>query len=133
MIKLEPPQGSMITQNPFISDQRSQAKLELRQQIQAALDSAKRLPPQECLREIEIRLFAIQAYCRTVDKTFIVVKQRITCDQYGLGGRNHDAATLFRGPSGDASVAICVTDRGSLLHRSSGSWQVYRNAGDITV
>uniref|UniRef100_A0A832H0S9 Uncharacterized protein n=1 Tax=Oscillatoriales cyanobacterium SpSt-402 TaxID=2282168 RepID=A0A832H0S9_9CYAN len=133
MIKLEQPQGSIITQNSFTSDQRSQVKLELRQRIQAALDSAKHLPPQECLREIETRLLAIQADCKTIAKTFIVIKQRITCNQFGLGGSNQDAATLFRGPNNDASVAICVTDRGSLLHRSSRPWQVYRNAGDITV
>lgn len=137
MIKLEikPDQSQSFanTKNALIPDPRSQVRQELGQRIHTALQSAKDLPAQDCLREIKTRLLAIQVYCGTIAKTFIVVEQRVTCDQYGLGGDKHDAATLFRGPNDDASVAICVTDRGSLLHRSSNSWQVYRNAGDVAV
>ncbi|EKQ67987.1 hypothetical protein OsccyDRAFT_4289 [Leptolyngbyaceae cyanobacterium JSC-12] len=113
------------------SNQRSRIKQELRQKINAALQVAQCLPPQECLQEIKSRLLAIQADCSLIQKTFIVIEERITCDQYGLGGYRNHMATLFRGPSEDASVAICVTDRGSLLHRNGSPWQVYRNAGDV--
>lgn len=111
--------------------QRSQIRQELRQRIEAALEVAKVLPPGECLQEIRDNLLAIQRYCKTVEKTFIVVEEIITCNQHGLGGSDKNTATLFRGPSEDASVAICVTDRGSLLHRNSCDWRIYRNAGDV--
>ena len=52
-------------------------------------------------------------------------------DEYELGGSHQQKATLFRGPSEDASVAICVTSQGSLLHRNGSLWQIYYNAGDI--
>lgn len=103
----------------------------LSERIHAALQFAKNLPPEECLAAIKISLAAIQAYCRTIEKPFVVIEERITCDQHDLGGNSHHQATLFRGPCKDASVAICVTDRGSLLYRSSNEWQIYRNAGDI--
>jgi hypothetical protein len=124
-------QVSANRKNSLISNPRSQVKQDLRQKIQLALQSAKDLPPQQCLREIRNRLLAIQAYCRTINKTFIVVEERITCNQYGLGGQQYNGAILFRGPSEDASVAICVTDNGSLLHRNSSPWKIYRNTGDI--
>jgi hypothetical protein len=62
---------------------------------------------------------------------FIVCELRIACDQYDLGGSKHHQATLFRGPSEDASVAICVTEQGSLLHRNDSDWKIYCNAGDV--
>lgn len=110
---------------------RAKIKQELRQRIQALLQFAKDLPPEECLREIKARLLAIQQYCLTVEKTFVVVEEQITCDQHELGGSDQHQATLFRGPSEDASVAICVTQRGSLLHRNGYSWTIYRDAGDV--
>lgn len=99
--------------------------------IHDALQSAQDLSPNHCLKEIRNRLLAIKKYCATVDKTFIVVEETITCDQYSLGGCHENAATLFRGPSEDASVAICVTKKGSLLYRNGGLWKIYRYAGDI--
>lgn len=110
---------------------REQIKQMLRQQIGAALHSAQNLPPTERLLDIKTQLAAIQADCRAIEHTFIVVEVHITCNQYGLNGRTQDMATLFRGPSEDASVAICVTARGSLLHRNGGAWVVYYNAGDV--
>lgn len=119
----------IFVENQQRDRQRSQIKQELRQRIEAALEAAKVLPPGDCLQEIRDNLLAIQCYCKTVEKTFIVVEENITCNQHGLGGSDRNTATLFRGPSEDASVAICVTDRGSLLHRSSCDWRIYRNAG----
>jgi hypothetical protein len=110
---------------------REQIKQTLRQQIGATLHSAQNLPPTERLPAIKTRLAAIQADCQAIAHTFIVVEVHITCDQYGLNGRMQDTATLFRGPSEDASVAICVTAQGSLLHRNGGAWVVYRNTGDV--
>jgi hypothetical protein len=115
----------------FPQDRREQSKLELRRRIQEALQSAKDLSPDDCCHEVRVRLSAIREYCQTVKKTFIVVEERITCDQFGLGGVHEELATLFRGPSEDASVAICVTDRGSLLHRNDCPWQIYSDKGDI--
>ena len=115
----------------FNLDQRSHLKHELRQRIATALQVAQALTAPECLQEIKTRLLAIQAYCQTMNKPFIFVEERITCDQYDLGCNKPHAATLFRGPSEDASVAICVTDQGSLLYRNSSLWQVYKNGGDI--
>lgn len=111
--------------------QRQAIRRELQQKIEAALEAAKPLPPEDCLQEIKDQLLAIQIHCRAIAKTFIVVEEKITCSQYGLGGSDRAIATLFRGPSEDASVAICVTYKGSLLHRNGGSWTVYRNAGDV--
>ncbi|MCG8363733.1 MAG: hypothetical protein MJA27_10440 [Pseudanabaenales cyanobacterium] len=106
-------------------------KQELRRRLQKALNSAKQLPPTHCRNEIREQLTAIQVYCHAIEKTFIFVEQRITCNQYGLGGNPQERATLFRGPNEDASVAICVTDKGSLLHRNDCPWEIYRDAGDI--
>jgi hypothetical protein len=114
-------------------NQREQFKQELRQKINVMLQYAKELPPEQCLREIRSRLFAIQHYCAAIGKTFIAIEEMITCDQYELGGNYSDTATLFRGPNVDASVAICVTKQGSLLHRNSGFWRIYRDAGDVNL
>ena len=114
-------------------NQREQIKRELQQRIYAALQNAKELPPDQCLHEIRNRLFAIQHYCKIAGKTFIAIEETITCDQYELGGNHQDTATLFRGPSLDASVAICVTEQGSLLHRNSSFWKIYKNAGDVNL
>ncbi|MBW4661166.1 MAG: hypothetical protein KME15_21020 [Drouetiella hepatica Uher 2000/2452] len=114
-----------------LENQREQIKRELRQKINETLQNAKNLSPSKCLDEIRSRLFAIQQYCKVHGKTFIAIEETITCDQYGLGGNRADAATLFRGPNVDASVAICVSKQGSLLHRDGSSWQIYKNAGDV--
>ena len=103
----------------------------LQQKIQTTLQMAQGLPAEACLHIVKVRLLAIQADCRAIAKTFIFVEENITCDQYNLGGCAQHQATLFRGPSEDASVAICITARGSLLHRDGKAWQVYHNAGDI--
>jgi len=120
-----------VERSPFTPQHRGHVKQELRRRIYAALQIAKDLPPVECLKEIEARLLAIQAYCKAVERSFIMVKVKITCDQYGLGGCHYDTATLFRGPSEDASVAICVTAKGSLLHRNGWDWKAYQNMGDV--
>lgn len=113
------------------STQRQRVKLELRRIIRQALQAAKDLSAEDCLSEIRARLLAIQSYCESLDKTFITVEERITCDRYDLGGSPQHPAILFRGSSEDASVAICVTHRGSLLHRSDSAWTIYRNRGDV--
>jgi len=122
---------SKIAIDPLTQYRRSQVKQEIGQKIYTALQSAKDLPLDQCLGEITARLLAIQKYCEFLGKTFIVIEEHTTCNNYELGGCVQDQAILFRGPSEDASVAICVTDKGSLLHRNSSSWQVYRNAGDV--
>ena len=106
-------------------------KQELRSRLQEALHAAKDLPPMQCRNEIRKRLTAIQRYCRANGKTFIFIEQRITCDEFDLMGDRKEKATLFRGPSEDASVAICITDKGSLLHRNDFPWRIYRDKGDI--
>lgn len=108
-----------------------QIKQELRLRIQEALQTAKTLTAKACLEEIRKHLLSIQQYCQSVEKTFIFVEQEITCDQYKLQGSQQDVATLFRGPNEDASVAICVTQKGSLLYRNGCWWIIYRNMGDI--
>ena len=108
-----------------------QIKQELRRRLQEGLYLAKHLPPTHCRNEIREQLTTMQIYCKTVEKTFIFVEERITCNQYGLGGNHADMATLFRGPNEDASVAICVTDKGSLLHRNGCPWKIYKDAGDV--
>jgi len=111
--------------------QRSLIGQELQQNIQAALQVAKALPIDECLMEIEKRLLAIQAYCKTIKKTFIVVEEKITCEQYELGGSSQESAVLFRGLSQEMTVAICITAQGSLLHYNGYDWIGYRNVGDV--
>jgi hypothetical protein len=110
--------------------QRQKFKQELRQRIHEALQFAKDLSPDDCLAEIKNRLLAIQRDCLSMQKSFIVVEEQITCDQYNIGGSKQETATLFRGPSPDASVAICVTQRGSLLYRNGNLWVVYRHVGN---
>jgi hypothetical protein len=110
---------------------RSQIRQEIGQRIHELLKTAKNLPPQDCLNEIRDTLSEIQKICLSVDKSFIFVEKRITCANYQLGGSSEDTAILFRGPREDASVAICVTDKGSLLHRNGSPWSVYRDAGDV--
>lgn len=112
-------------------EQREQIKQEMRRRIQQALEFAKDLSTDDCQDEIRSRLFTIQKYCKSVGKTFIVFEERITCEQFGLGGSREESATLFRGPNENASVAICVTDRGSLLYRNDSPWRIYRNFGDV--
>ncbi|MDB9528047.1 hypothetical protein PN498_18780 [Oscillatoria sp. CS-180] len=106
-------------------------KQELRRRISETLTIAQLLPPGEACDEIRDRLLRMQDYCSSNGKTFIFIEQRINCHQFELGGRNDATATLFRGPSEDASVAICVTDEGSLLYRNDSSWTLYRNEGDV--
>jgi hypothetical protein len=121
------------TNIPPIQNQRERVKQVLGQKIYAALLSAQTLPPDDCLQEIKNRLLAIQTECQTIGKSFIVVEERITCSQHELKGCDRDSATLFRGPSENASVAICVTDKGSLLHRNGDCWRVYKNVGDVNA
>ncbi len=116
-----------------IENQRSRVKQVVGQKIYAALLSAQKLPPSDCLQEIKNRLLILQIECQTIGKSFIVVEERVTCSQHGLKGYDRDKATLFRGPSETASVAICVTDKGSLLHRNGDCWRVYKNVGDVNV
>ncbi|NEQ50813.1 MAG: hypothetical protein F6K11_11865 [Leptolyngbya sp. SIO3F4] len=99
--------------------------------LQETLSVAQKLPVAKRRKFIRQGLENIQDYCATFEKTFIFHELTITCDQYGLGGCQHHSATLFRGPNEDASVAICVTDQGSLLHRNDSPWTVYRDAGDV--
>lgn len=106
-------------------------KQQLRQLLKEILAAARET--HSANRPILIRqgLDRIQTYCKNVGKTFIFCELRITCNEYDLGGSQQHSATLFRGPSEDASVAICVTDRGSLLHRNDSFWTVYCDAGDV--
>ena len=120
-------------QADYLATQSSQGQIKqiLRESIHEALRTAKALEPDACLMEIRDQLCAIQAYAKLAGKTFIFVEESITCDRYELGGRFEDAATLFRGPSENASVAICVTQNGSLLYRNGCAWSVYKDAGDV--
>ncbi|NEP18459.1 MAG: hypothetical protein F6J97_16410 [Leptolyngbya sp. SIO4C1] len=108
-----------------------QVKTKLRQMLYETLEAAQATPVTARQQLVRQRLQAIQTYCRRVKKTFIVVELEITCNQYELGGSSISRAVLFRGPSENASVAICVSDRGSILHRNDSDWQVYCNAGDV--
>jgi len=125
------PVQSQQNLNQQNQNQQDLVKQEIRQQIDQALRSAQTLPPGDRTNEIRCRLAALQNYCTTVNKTFIVVEQIVTCDRFDLGGSTDERAILFRGPKEEASVAICVTEKGSLLHRNSSPWCVYRNEGDI--
>lgn len=128
LIPRDATQQDLTPRNPV---QRDPIKQELRRRIYETLEVASDLAAGDRLDEIKFRLFAIQTYCKTVEKTFIVVEQSIACDQFELGGSPNDTAILFRGPNEDASVAICVTHKGSILHRNDCSWTVYKNEGDI--
>lgn len=92
---------------------------------------AQQKPRSERYQTVRQRLNKIQDYCTSVGKKFIVCELQITCDQYDLGGNRQINATLFRGPNEDASVAICMTEQGSLLHRNDSPWKDYCDAGDI--
>ncbi|MEM9008725.1 MAG: hypothetical protein AAGE59_35095 [Cyanobacteria bacterium P01_F01_bin.86] len=111
---------------------REQIKQVIRQKISQMLQGAQSLSKANCLNCIRDGLGDTQSYCKSVGKNFIFVEESITCDQYDLGGLNINRAVLFRGPSEDASVAICVTAKGSLVHRNDGTWKIYRNMGDIS-
>lgn len=103
---------------------KKEIKQEIRKRLQKTLLSAqlrKRSHRQQFIRE---SLNDIQLYCQRLEKVFIVCEQSITCDQFDLGGGSHDRAMLFRGPSDAASVAICLTEKGSLLHRNDSDWQI---------
>lgn len=114
-------------------NQREQIKQEIRRRIHETLQVVRDLPSNDCLSEVRNKLLVVQLYCQSVGKTFIFVEECITCDQYDLGGHHDDKATLFRGPSKAASVAICVTNKGSLLHRSDCPWKIYKHMGDVNL
>ncbi|MEM8503891.1 MAG: hypothetical protein AAF716_12140 [Cyanobacteria bacterium P01_D01_bin.1] len=107
-------------------------KQTLRRLLQETLYATPEKPIAERQNFVRERLSYIQRLCGNFDKTFIVCELDVTCDQYGLGGSNQHTATLFRGPSEEASVAICITERGSVLHRNDSPWQVYDDAGDVS-
>jgi hypothetical protein len=117
---------SIHSENP-----RSRIRKEIGKRIYDLLQTAKDLPTSECLNEVRTTLLEIQQDCQKLEKSFIFVEKRITCANYALGGSATDQATLFRGPREDASVAICVTDQGSVLHRNGSPWTAYRNVGDV--
>lgn len=100
----------------------AQIKQRIREQIQTLLNAAKALEIEPCVSTIRAGLTQIQLYCTSVGKTFIFVEEVVPCDRHELGGLPTETATLFRGPSTDASVAICIM-RGALLYRNGGAWQ----------
>ncbi len=106
-------------------------KQEMRRLLQETLKSVQQQPIAERRQFVWKKLCDIQSYCESVNKTFIACELSITCNQYDLGGSQHHHATLFRGPNEDASVAICVTEQGSLLHRNDSDWNIYCDAGDV--
>jgi hypothetical protein len=114
-----------------IHNSSEQIKQDLRQKIAVILQVAKELPPEVCCDWVRTKLLSLQKHCQMIGKVFIVVEEKITCDCYELGGSHEHAATLFRGPDENASVAICVTGCGSLIYRNSSPWIVHRNFGDI--
>ena len=107
-------------------------KQTIRRLLQETLTVAQKLPVAKRRRFVRQSLENIHDYCATFEKTFIVCELTITCDQYDLGGCQHHSATLFRGPSEDASVAICITQQGSLLHRNNSPWTIYCDVGDVS-
>lgn len=107
-------------------------KQTLRWLLQETLNETLEKPIAERQQFVRERLNYIQALCKSINKTFIVCEIGVTCDQYELGGSSQHTATLFRGPSEEASVAICITERGSVLHRNDSSWKVYDDAGDVS-
>ncbi len=132
--------NSQFIKDQWRSDERSsvstlnrqeQIKQELSFRIQNILQTAQKLSADDCVPEVRQRLLNLQEYCRLAGKRFIFVEKNIFCNQYDLQGESHDGATLFHGPKEDASVAICVTQKGSLLYRNSSPWIIYRNMGDI--
>lgn len=111
---------------------REKIKQEIRRRIGETLQLSECLSANDCLHEVRKGLLATQEYCESVGKGFLFFEEFITCDQYDLGGTSEDRAILFRGPSEDASVAICVTLKGSLAHRNDSPWRIYKNVGDIS-
>lgn len=133
-MKLLAKRNTQTSQKPIhalIQIRQDSINQEIRLRISEALQAARNLPPEDRVDEVRFRLFAIQNYCRTVEKTFAVVEQQITCDQFDLDGCADDRAILFQSSSEDISVAICVTHKGSLLHRNSCPWKLDKNEGDI--
>lgn len=135
-----------------IQDRSQSIKQELRQRISQILENSQNILSnssinnhreqdgiekcvekyiEQCASTIRAGLLSIQIYCQTVEKKFIFVEQVITCDQHDIGGRREAKAILFRGPNEDASVAICITQHGSLLYRNDSPWMIYRDAGDL--
>ena len=106
-------------------------KQELRLLLRETLTMVQKEPVANRQQFVRKKLEYIQGHCQRANKKFIVCELGITCDQYGLGGSEHHCAVLFRGPSEDASVAICVTDRGSVLYRSGSPWQLIYSARDV--
>lgn len=106
-------------------------KQTIRRLLRETLVTAQKLPIARRRNYIRQSLENIQDYCATFEKTFIFREITISCDQYGLGGSQYHFATLFRGPSEDASVAICITEQGTLLHRNDSPWKVYCHGGDV--
>ncbi len=104
----------------------------LRQLLQETLMLARETPAAKRDRFVRNSLKYIQIYCQRVSQPFAFHELEIACNQYGLGGSLHHSATLFHGPNEEVSVAICVTKKGSLLHRNDGPWQVYYSAGDVS-
>ena len=106
-------------------------KQNIRRLLQETLIIAQEREISERRQFVRESLDYVQTYCKQADKTFIVCEEAITCEQFDLGGSTDDQATLFRGPSEAASVAICVTEKGSLLHRNDSEWRIYCDAGDV--
>lgn len=131
-LQIEPRQSTAEqTHVVHLENPRSRIQKEIGKRIYNLLQTAKDLPTSECLSEVRTTLLEIQQDCQKLEKSFIFVEKRITCANYALGGLATDQATLFRGPREDASVAICITDHGSVLHRNGSPWMAYRNAGDV--
>ncbi|MEO1791946.1 MAG: hypothetical protein AAFR25_06945 [Cyanobacteria bacterium J06629_19] len=114
-------------------EKKQEIKQQIRQRLKETLNAAKEKPNSERQSLIRQSLLQLQAYCKSLGNTFIFYELKITCDQYDLGGSASSPATLFRGPSENASVAICVTDQGSLLHRNGQQWHAYCDAGDVML
>jgi len=109
----------------------TQIKVTIAQTIHAILTEAPKFTTAKRSQMVRHNLQVLQHQCSQAGKTFIFIEEAITCDRFDLGGCSAAQATLFRGPDPSASVAICVTDAGSLLHRNGSRWQIYENAGDV--
>ncbi|MFM7427335.1 MAG: hypothetical protein ACKO7W_20435 [Elainella sp.] len=111
--------------------EQEQIRQEQKRRIHAVLQTAVGLPLPTCRDYIRTELLALKAFCRRWGRLFIVIEEQITCAQHDLGGKEEQAATLFRGPDQNASVAICITAQGSLAYRNGTLWCIHRNGGDI--
>lgn len=111
--------------------EQDQVKQEQKRKIHGVLQTAVELPLPTCRDYIRAELLALKAFCQNWGKLFVVVEEQITCAQHDLGGREEQTATLFRGPDQKASVAICITDQGSLAYRNGSLWCIHKNEGDI--